>query len=185
MAEERLQVTPDGQVLLRLRHRWSDGTTHILFEPTEFLERLAAITPRPRVNLVLYYGVRAPRASWRSAVVGDGAATAHGGADGARDGGGAPADAERRSTTDPATRSWAALMRRAFGFDVLACPRCGHGMRLIALIEQAEVIRRILRHLGEPSEVPPPAPARPPPLLAAGDQGLARRASDRRACPPR
>ena len=64
-------------------------------------------------------------------------------------------------------------MRRAFGFDVLACPRCGRGMRLIALIEQPEVIRRILRHLGEPTEVPPPATARAPPLLAAGDEGLA------------
>jgi hypothetical protein len=29
------------------------------------------------------------------------------------------------------------LMRRTFGFDVLACPRCGGRLRLIALIEQA------------------------------------------------
>ena len=55
-------------------------------------------------------------------------------------------------------------MRRAFGFDVLACPRCGHTMRLIALLEETEVIRRILRHLGEPTDVP----ARAPPLIAAG-----------------
>jgi hypothetical protein len=27
------------------------------------------LTPRPRVNLILYYGVLAPRASWRAAVV--------------------------------------------------------------------------------------------------------------------
>ncbi len=173
VAEERLHVTADGQVLLRLRHRWSDGTTHILFEPMEFLERLAVITPRPRVNLVLYYGVLAPRAGWRAAVVGDGAATAQSRADGARKEGGAGWDAERHPTTDPATRSWAALMQRAFGFDVLACPRCGHAMRLIALVEQAEVIRRILRHLGEPTEVPAPAPARAPPLIAAENEGLA------------
>lgn len=44
-------------------------------------------------------------------------------------------------------------------------------MRLIALIEQTEVIGRILRHLGEPTDVPARAPA--PPLLAASDQGLA------------
>jgi Putative transposase len=74
LAEERLRVTSDGQVLLRLRHRWSDGTTHILFEPTEFLERLAVTTPRPRITLLLYYGVLAPRAGWRASVVGDGAA---------------------------------------------------------------------------------------------------------------
>jgi hypothetical protein len=56
-------------------------------------------------------------------------------------------------------------MRRTFGFDVLACPRCGHAMRLIALIEQVEGIRRILRHLGQPLDVPAPAPARAPPPL--------------------
>ena len=100
VAEDWLQVTPDQQVVLRLRHRWSDGTTHVVFEPTA---------------------------------------------------------------------SWAGLMRRAFGFDVLACPRCEHGMRLIAVIEQPEVLRRILRHLGHPLEVPPPAPARAP--LFSDDAG--------------
>jgi hypothetical protein len=37
-------------------------------------------------------------------------------------------------------------------------------LRLIALIEEARVIRRILGHLGVPSEVPATCPARPPPL---------------------
>ena len=57
IAEERLTLTPDQQVLLRLRHRWTDGTTHLLFDPIELLERLAVITPRPRINLILYHGV--------------------------------------------------------------------------------------------------------------------------------
>ena len=55
-------------------------------------------------------------------------------------------------------------MRRTFGFDVLACPRCGGRLRLIALIEHASVIQRILRHLGLPAEIPEPRPARAPPL---------------------
>ena len=59
---------------------------------------------------------------------------------------------------------WAELMRRSFGFDVLACPRCGGRLRLIALIEEASVIERILRHLGLPTEIPEPRPARAPPL---------------------
>ena len=59
---------------------------------------------------------------------------------------------------------WADLMRRTFGFDVLACPRCGGRLRLIALIEEAAVIQRILRHLGLPPEIPKPRPARAPPL---------------------
>ena len=35
-------------------------------------------------------------------------------------------------------------MRRTFGFGVLACPRCGWGIRLVPLIEQGSVIQRIL-----------------------------------------
>lgn len=46
---------------LELRRRWTDGTTHWVFDPVELLERLAALTPRPRVNLALYYGPRRAR----------------------------------------------------------------------------------------------------------------------------
>jgi len=56
------------------------------------------------------------------------------------------------------------LMQRSFGFDVLACPRCGDRLELIALIEDPKVIRRVLSHLGLPIEVPTARPARPPPL---------------------
>ena len=57
-------------------------------------------------------------------------------------------------------------MRRTFGVDVLACPRCGGRLRLVALIDQASVIQRILRHLRVPAEIPEPRPERPPPRAA-------------------
>ena len=44
-------------------------------------------------------------------------------------------------------------MRRTFGLDVLACPRGDGRLRLVALIEQAAIVQRILRHLGLPTEV--------------------------------
>ena len=47
---------------------------------------------------------------------------------------------------------------------MLACPQCGDRLALIALIETPPVIRRILSHLGLPTEVPAARPARPPPL---------------------
>ena len=71
-----------------------------------------------------------------------------------------PADASRGSGRG---QLWAELMRRSFGLDVLACPRCGGRLRLIALIEEASVIERILRHLGLPTEIPAAHPARAPP----------------------
>ena len=43
--------------------------------------------------------------------------------------------------------------------------RWADGTRLVALIEQADVIQRILRHLNVPTAVPEPCPARAPPRL--------------------
>jgi len=60
--------------------------------------------------------------------------------------------------------SWADLMRRAFGIDVLACPRCGGRLRLVALIEVSAVARRISTHLSLPVDVPTPALALAPPI---------------------
>jgi hypothetical protein len=57
--------------------------------------------------------------------------------------------------------------RKSYRFDVLACQRCGGRFRLIALIEDAAVIERILRHLQLPTEVPTPRPGRAPPPLGA------------------
>jgi hypothetical protein len=69
IAQERLSRTADGRVLLRLKAEWHDGTTHLVFEPIELLERLAALTPRPRINLVLYHGALAPHSRWRARAI--------------------------------------------------------------------------------------------------------------------
>ena len=37
-----------GAVTLIQRYR--DGTTHVIFEPVDFIAKLAALVPRPRVN---------------------------------------------------------------------------------------------------------------------------------------
>ena len=41
-------------------------------------------------------------------------------------------------------------MKRAFDVDVLVCPHCGGGRRLISLITDPAIIRRILAHLKLP-----------------------------------
>lgn len=69
MAGDHLHRTAAGDVALQLRRPWDDGTTQLVFAPIAFLARLAVLAPRPRVNLVLYHGVLAPRAAWRAAVV--------------------------------------------------------------------------------------------------------------------
>lgn len=66
------------------------------------------------------------------------------------------------------------LMHRSVRFDVLACPRCGGRLRLIALLGDPSVVERFLRHLGLSTAIPDARPARPPPLPL---DGLARRGS--------
>ena len=146
-------------MVLQFRHPWADGTTHLVFAPTAFLERLAVLVPRPRVNLVLYHGVLAPRAAWRAEVVRRQTPVVTADSSAAEPSVHAPAPSD-----DGSGSRWADLMRRAFGFDVLACPRCGGRLRLIALLDESAVTRRILRHLGLPTEVPEARPARAPPL---------------------
>ena len=64
--------------------------------------------------------------------------------------------------------SWAELLRRVFSVDVLTCPACGSRRRLIALISDPPIVRKILRHLGLTAEPPTLAPPRSPPQMAFG-----------------
>ena len=69
LANERLSRLPDGRLSYSLKRQWSDGSTHVVFEPGALLERLAALVPRPRFPLVTYHGVLAPSASLRPHIV--------------------------------------------------------------------------------------------------------------------
>jgi Putative transposase len=120
MAQDRLRRLDDGRIVLTLKTAWADGTRYLVFEPLTLLEKLAALTPRPRINLVLYHGVLAPHAGWRARVVAYGAPP--GEVPGAAS---VSANANDEAAAAPNSRhwAWADLMRRAFDIDVLACPR--------------------------------------------------------------
>jgi len=62
IANERLKRNRADQVVLQLKSPYKDGTTHIVMEPLEFMERLAALVPRPRLHLIRFHGVLAPNA---------------------------------------------------------------------------------------------------------------------------
>lgn len=48
LANERVQCNAAGQVVLKLKTPWRDGTTHLVMSPLEFMQRLAAPLPRKR-----------------------------------------------------------------------------------------------------------------------------------------
>jgi hypothetical protein len=68
ISEERLSLTQNGKVRYQLKTPYRDGTTHVIFEPLDFIARLAALVPKPRVNLTRFHGVFAPNSKYRARV---------------------------------------------------------------------------------------------------------------------
>jgi hypothetical protein len=157
LSDERLQLNAAGQVELKLKTPWRDGTTHLVMSPLEFMQRLAALVPRPRLHLIRFHGVLAPNAKLRALVV--------------------PREpAETEQTTEPTAAaeceieaaqarpgriSWARLLKRVFVIDMQHCPNCGGGeLKIIAAILERPVIEKILTHLGLDPQPPPRGRAR-------------------------
>jgi len=177
IATERLEALADGRLLYRFKRPWRDGTTHIVMEPLELMEKLTALIPAPRAHLLRYSGILAPAAKWRPLIVPAGAAAASlldsasmathscaiGTSASATESFGAssiPVPAEPTAAPSSTTKhgrnySWAELMKRVFALDVLLCERCGGRMKIIATIHPPDTTQRILECLGLPSRGPP------------------------------
>jgi hypothetical protein len=140
LALDRLTESPGGQLLYQFRRAWSDGSTALLLDPLELLERLAALVPPPRRPLLAYHGLLAPRSQWRAALVPKPTRP-----DGRADAG------ERPARRWP----WARLLQRVFGFDVLVCDRCGSPRRILGAVTEPHAVRRMLVALGLAAEPPP------------------------------
>jgi hypothetical protein len=149
IGNERLKCNRAGPVVLQLNSSYKDGTTHIVMSPLEFVQRLAALVPRPRIHPIRFHGVPAPNAKLRCEIIPS------------------PAEHATEHSTDhahaqgaSARMSWAKLLKRIFDIDIEHCPNCGGTLKIIAAIEEPSVIARILTHLGLPTRAPPRSPAR-------------------------
>jgi len=85
VSETRLSALSNGNIRYQLKTPYRDGTTHVIFEPLDFtvpahpcahgisasmhvIAKLAALIPKPRVNLTRFHGVFAPNSKWRGQV---------------------------------------------------------------------------------------------------------------------
>ncbi|MBN1568991.1 MAG: transposase [Acidobacteria bacterium] len=164
VATERLSILPDGRVSYRLRHKWRDGTTHVLFEPLELVEKLAALVPPPRFNLVRYSGIFAPASRWRSQIVPfyreeSGSVHPRGCCGKKQKGNPNGKNIHKTAKCHPRNYSWAELMKRVWDVDVLKCDYCGGRMRILCAINAPDAIAKILDCLGLHSKSPPIYPA--------------------------
>lgn len=146
IAQERLSQLPNGKLVYKLKTTYSNGTTHVMFDPIELVEKLVALIPPPRANLLRYHGVLAPNAKARKHIV--------------------PAqnkDSNQKNSNRTKNRTWSELMKRVFGFDVLKCPSCGAKMKVISTLLDSAVVKPFLKSVKRTHEPPEPAPARAPP----------------------
>jgi hypothetical protein len=87
----------------RYKQPFRDGSTHVVLEPLDFIDRLAALVPRPRLNLTRCHGVFAPNFKHRKRIV---------------------PRRSRRIDADhpPAPMSWMQRLKRVFTIDIETCP---------------------------------------------------------------
>jgi hypothetical protein len=158
VSEERLKQLPSGDIVLKLKTKYYDGTSHLLFSGLEFIEKLAALVPPPRIHLTGFFGCLAPHAKIRSLIVPK------------KEEPPTPATAASVETTEKSKRSkqktWAELLARVFDIDVKKCSHCAGELKIIAAIIEVAAIRKILGHLGLPDKPPDIAPARLPTQLS-------------------
>ena len=64
----RLSLIRNGKLRYELKTPWRNGTTHVIFEPLDFIARLVALVPKPRVHLTRFHGVFAPNSKYRMEV---------------------------------------------------------------------------------------------------------------------
>ncbi len=164
-ALERLEwrsAGAEGEVVYHLPRPAPDGRTVVRLSPLEFLGRLAALLPPPRVHRHRYHGVLAPNSPLRPLVT----ASA-----GAKSGAPLPRSAARSPAQEPipprrrVSSRWAALLARIYDVFPLSCPHCGATLRLVAFLTDPFSTHRILSHIGEPTRPPDLHPPRGPPEL--------------------
>ena len=151
IAERRLSLANNGNVVIALKTAYDDGTTHVVLSPMEFMGRLAALVPRPRVNLTRFHGVFSPNSKLRKYVV-----PQH------------PVEEPENPKPKAYSMTWSQRLKRVFAIEIEKCEKCGGPVRIIASIEDPDVIQKILKHLGLDRPVDPQN--RSPPVDLADQQ---------------
>ena len=128
------------------------------------MARLVALVPPPRMHLTRYHGVFAPHSRLRAAV------TPAGRGIGAQKAPARSSEQGQSASSRHVAMDWARRLKRVFGIEIERCARCGGRLKIIASIEDPQVIARILAHLertaAQPHQAEMPLGAQAPPSPA-------------------
>jgi hypothetical protein len=137
-------ATLAGNIRYQLKTAYRDGTTHVIFEPLDFISKLASLVPKPKVNLTRFHGVFAPNSKHRILVT-----------PAKRGKGEQNVSAQDKMPVERRTAmTWAQRLKRLFNIDVEACTHCGGSVKVIACIKDQQVIDMFLFHLKKKDGLP-------------------------------
>ena len=169
-SEDRLSLAANGNIILKLKTPYSNGTTHINFSPLEFIEKLAALVPRPRIHLIRFHGLFAPHSKNRKLIVPNPEPPSQ--LQIASQQSEPPAGDIDKPKISKYRITWAKLLKRVFDIDVETCQNCGGKMKIIAAVVSPYLIKMILQHLKLPHEPPKFVTSRGPPSTNADFEDL-------------
>jgi hypothetical protein len=134
-----------------------------MFNALDFLAELTQHIPPKRLQLIRRYGLYASRTKgrweqmpWVAERSPDGWKAAHQRDGVADDLGYEPlSDGDEEVDINARKRAWARLLAKVYEVDPFVCPKCGAEMKVIAIIEDPDELKRILRHLIKIGRSPP------------------------------
>ena len=142
VSEQRIALTPHGEIRYPLKAPYRDVTTHVLFEPLDFIARLAALVPELRVHLSCFHGVFAPNSKHRIQVTPGKRGKGRGQAKVAASNG-----LEKTPQAPHRAMTWMQRLKRVFNIDIETCERCGRKVKVMASIKAPAMIAYTLKHL--------------------------------------
>jgi len=130
-SQERMKyLEQEGTVV----YTGKDRTTNKVFPAMEWLAAMCTHIPHRGEQMVRYYGYYSNVARGKRHKAGNDDAV--------------PCILEPQGNQKAFRKSWARLIQKIYEVDPLICPKCQGKMRIISAIDDRQVIRAILEHLG-------------------------------------
>jgi hypothetical protein len=149
-SQERMTYVRDESKVI---YQSKDGKEKKVFDALEWLAAMCSHVPNKGEQMVRYYGYYS-NVSRGKRKIQDKDDTI-------------PSVLEPQGSSKEFRKNWARLIQKIYEVDPLTCPKCRNQMKIISVIENEEVIKKILKHLGlwDVKTRPPPRKEKPPGII--------------------
>jgi hydroxymethylpyrimidine pyrophosphatase-like HAD family hydrolase len=141
-----LYVCSNGTVIYKTKYNEYFKKNIKLFSAADFIAELTMHIPPKHKHLIRYYGLYSSRT--RGKATRDGSLAKYGYTSTPQETPGQDSDLEMENVSNKASRrSWARLIQKVYEVDPLICPKCGHALKVMAVITEPHEVRKILECL--------------------------------------